>query len=113
MGTASRNLKEHCTAKGESIGGTGKLVNDLNTKIQNYYRHAIKDNHADIMKHKISAIVFYLTSTDMTPRHVHCPPGEKSWCFWKKTEVKKEKLGPHKDYETVPNEIRKKTVPIF
>ena len=48
MGTALRNLKEQCTAKGESIGGKGfKLTNDLITKIQNYYGRTIEDNHAD------------------------------------------------------------------
>ena len=48
IGTALRNLKEQCTAKGESIGGKGfKLTNDLITKIQNYYGRTIEDNHAD------------------------------------------------------------------
>ena len=34
MGTALRNLKEQCTAQEESIGGKGKLTNDLITKIR-------------------------------------------------------------------------------
>ena len=115
MGTALRNLKEQCTAKGESIGGKGKLTNYLITKIQNYYGRAIKDNHTDIrlMKQRIFAILFHLTSTDRTPRHMHCPSGEKSWCFWKRAEAKKETPGPHKDHETVPNEVGKKMVSIF
>jgi len=50
IGTALRNLKEQCTAKGESIGEKGfKLTNDLITKTQKYCERAIKeDNHADI-----------------------------------------------------------------
>ena len=48
MGTALRNLKEQCKAKGESIGGKRKLTSDLITKIQNYYGRAIEDNHADV-----------------------------------------------------------------
>ena len=115
MGTALKNLKDQCTARGEQIGGKGKLTNDLITKIQNYYGRAIKDNYGDmkVMKQRIFAILFHLTSSDSTPRHMHCPPGEKSWCFWKRAEIKKETPGPHKDHETVPNEIGKKMVPVF
>ena len=30
------------------------------------------------MKQRIFSIPFHLTSTDNSPRHFHCPPGEKS-----------------------------------
>ena len=65
------------------------------------------------MKQRIFAILFHLTSSDRTPRHVHCPPGEKPWCFWKRAEEKKETPGSRKDHETVPIEVGKKMVPIF
>ena len=91
------------------------VLSYLITKMQNYYGCAIKDNYGDmkVMKQQIFAILFHLSSSDSTPRHMHCPPGEKSWCVWKKAEIKKETPGPHKDHETVPNEIGKKMVPIF
>ena len=65
------------------------------------------------MKQRVFAVLFHLTSTDRTPRHIHCPPGEKSWCFWKRAEAKKETPGSYKDHETVPNEVGKTMVPIF
>lgn len=115
MGTALKNLKDQCTAQGQSISGKGKLTNEKIVKIQNYYGRAIKDNSEDpeLMKQRIFAILFHLTSTDENPRHVHCPPGEKSWCFWKRAEAKQESPGPHKDHETIPGEVGKKLVPIF
>ena len=115
MGTALRNLKDQCTTQGQSISGKGKLTNEKILKIQNYYGRAIKGNSEDpqVMKQRIFAILFHLTSTDENPRHVHCPPGEKSWCFWQRAGAKQESPGPHKGHETLPNEIGKKLVPIF
>ena len=66
-----------------------------------------------VMKQRIVVILFHLTSSDSTPRHMYCPPGEKSWWFWKRAEIKQETLWPHKDHESVSNEIGKKMVPVF
>ena len=80
MGIALRNHKEQCAANGELIGGKGKLTNDLISKMQKYYECAIKGNHTDtkLIKQRIFAMLFHLTSTYRIPRHVHCPPGGKS-----------------------------------
>ena len=55
----------------------------------------------------------YMSSTDQDQKHVHCPPGESSWCFWQRALAKSVPLGGHKDHETLSTEIGKKLVPIF
>ena len=67
----------------QSFSGREMLTKERALKIQNYYGHAIKDNVHDpaLPKKRIFAILFHLTPTDSNPRHAHCPPGEKSWCF--------------------------------
>ena len=84
-------------------------------KIQNYYGQAVKDNADDIelLKKRIFAILFHLTSSDDHPKHVHCPPGEHSWCFLQRDVANKRTPGSHTEHETLPAEIGKKLVPIF
>ena len=84
-------------------------------KIQNYYGRAINDNLGDssMMKKRVFAILFHLSSTDAAPKHVHCPPGKKSWCFWQRAVAKSEVAGKHKDHEGLPIETGQKLVPIF
>ena len=73
MATALNNLVQECKSQKQSI--TGKLTKEKILKIQNYYGRAIKDNTHDItlMKKRIFAILFHLTSTDSNPKHHHCP----------------------------------------
>ena len=115
MGTALNNLK--CRVQGQSIIGKGKLTNQMITKIQNYYGRAIKDHSGDVslMKKRIFAILFHLTSTDKEPKHTHCQPGERSWCFWQRALSKNENPGAHKEHETLPVDVVPilKLVPIF
>ncbi len=66
-----------------------------------------------MLKKRIFAILFHLSSSDTTPKHVHCPPGEKSWCFWQRALAKSETPGSHKSHETLPADIGKCLVPIF
>ena len=115
MGTALRNLVAEAKAKKKPIGGRGKLTKETMTKIQNYYGRAIKDNSGDtsMMKKRIFAILFHLSSTDAAPKHVHCPPGEQSWYFWQRAVAKGEVPGKHKEHEGLPVEIGQKLVPIF
>ena len=115
MGTALRKLSAESKSQGSSISGRGKLTQVKLTKIQNYYGRAIKD-HADdleLLKRRIFAILFHLSSSDDNPKHHHCPPGQDSWCFWQRAVAKSVEPGPHKDHETVPAEIGKRLVPIF
>ena len=98
-----------------SIAGKGKLTKEKILKIQNYYGRAIKDNSHDtlLMRKRIFAILFHLTSTDSHPKHNHYPPRERSWCFWKREEAKRGNPGPHKEHRSIPVDVGKKLVPIF
>ena len=85
MGTALRRLSVEAKAQGSSISGKGKLTNAKIMKIQNYYGRAIKEysNDVDLLKKRIFAIFFHLSSTDQNPKHQHCSTGSNSWCFGK------------------------------
>ena len=115
MGTALRKLSAEAKLQGSSISGKGKLTNAKILKIQNYYGRAIKDHANDIglLKRRIFAILFHLSSTDENPKHQHCPTGPSSWCFWQRALSRSVEPGSHKDHETVPTDIGKQMVPIF
>ncbi len=115
MGTALRKLSAESKSQGASISGKGKLTQAKILKIQNYYGRAIKDHadDVDLLKKRLMAILFHLSSTDENPKHHHCPSGENSWCFWQRALAKDVEPGSHKDHETVPTDIGKRMVPIF
>ena len=115
MGTALRNLVATAKAQQQSISGKGKLTDIKIKKIQNFYGRAIKDHSGDIemLKRRIMAILLHLSSTDNSPKHAHCPPGESSWCFWQRSLAKDQTPGPHRDHETLPPEVGRKLVPVF
>ena len=115
MGKALRDLIALSKSQKESISGKGKLTQEKVNKIQNYYGRAIKDNVGDIplLKKRIFAILLHLSSSDKNPKHVHCPPGETSWCFWQRAIAKSETPGSHADHETLPSDVGRKLVPIF
>ena len=115
MGTPFRKLVETTKAQGSSISGRGRLTHEKIIKIQNYYGRAIKDNTNDIqvMRQRIFAILFHLLSTNESPKHMHCPPGPKSWCFWQRAVADGKNPGDHKENDTIPVEVGKKLVLIF
>ena len=115
MGTALRNLIDDCKSRKESISGKGKLTAIKITKIQNYYGRAIKDhcNDIELMKKRIYAILFHMSSSDLFPKHHHCPPGEKSWCFWQRAIAKGSTPGSHSEHETISPDVGQKPVPFF
>ena len=115
MGTALRNLIDDCKSRKESISGKGKLTAVKITKIQNYYGRAIKDhcNDIELMKKRIYAILFHMSSSHLFPKHHHCPPGEKSWCFWQRAIAKGSTPGSHSEHETLSPDVGQKLVPIF
>ena len=115
MGSALRKLKDDRKTSGQSISGKGKLTDALVKKIQNYYGRAIREHSDDTlqMKKSIFAILFHLSSSDQHPKHVHCPEGDKSWCFWQRALSKKEDPGSHNDHETLPAVVAKQLVPVF
>ena len=111
MGTALRKLVDVLKAQGKSISGRGKLTKEKIVKIQNYYGRAVKDNANDIplLKKRIFAILFHMCSSDEHPKHMHCPPGEKSWCFFQRSLAKSEEPGSHKHHDSAWKQL----VPIF
>ena len=115
MGTALRNLVAMSKAQKVQLSGKGKLTQMKIAKIQNYYGKAIKDNSSDIqlMKKCIMAILLHLSSTNKMPKHMHCPPGNHSWCFWQRAIANSTVPDSHEDHETLPPDIGKKLVPIF
>ena len=76
---------------------------------------AIKGNSCDIqlLKKPIMAILLHLSSTYKMPKHMHCPPGDHSWCFWQRAIAKSTVPESHEEHETLPPDIGKKLVPIF
>ena len=115
MGTALKKLVDSSKAQGSTISGKGKLTQEKILKIQNYYGRAIKDNAHDIelAKKRIYAILFHMTSSDAYPKHMHCPPGPTSWCFWQRNVANGKEQGSHKEHETLSADIGKQMVPIF
>ena len=115
MGTALRKLVDVSKAQGKSISGRGKMTKEKILKIQNFYGRAVKDNANDIplLKKRIFAILFHMSSSDQHPKHMHCPPGEKSWCFFQRSIAKSEQPGSHKHHDTISAEVGKQLVPIF
>ncbi len=109
MGTALQKFVATEKAKGESIAGKGKLTQQKIMKIQNFYGRAVKDNSNDlkVLKKRIFAILFHLSSSDEHPKHIHCPPGKSSWCFWQKAVANEKEPGSHKDHKTIPTAVRK------
>ena len=67
----------------------------------------------ELMKKRIFAILFHMISTDSNPKHVHCPPGEKSWCFWQRAMAREEEPSQHEEHETLPLEAGQMLVLIF
>ena len=115
MGTGLRKLVDTAKAGGNPISGRGKLTKDKILKIQNYYGKAVKENGHDLvlLKKRIFAILFHLTSSDDIPRHMHCPPGPTSWCFWQRDTANERQPSSHKEHETLPAEVGKLLVPLF
>ncbi|GFV23055.1 uncharacterized protein TNCV_5101521 [Trichonephila clavipes] len=87
-----------------TLGGRkqGSLTDKNITKLQNYYRKAIKDNvpDTDKMKTAIYASLMHCSSTDKKPMHGKCPEGESSWCFYKRAIAKGETPGSHSSMKT-------------
>ena len=65
-----------------------------------------------MLKKRIYAILFQLSSSDEHPRQVHCPSGERSWCVWQRANTQGKDQGSHTDHDILSAEIGKKLVPI-
>lgn len=67
------------------VNSLGKLIDELSV----YYGLAIRNhfNSVEDMKNAIWATFNHKSSTNEQPKHELCPPGETSWCTWRKVEA--------------------------
>lgn len=87
MGRRLRKLKQ--TTKGLGGKGKGKLIDPMIGKLSKYYGLAIRKNPKSIkkMRDAIWATFYHYSSSDDNPQHSLCPPGNQSWCKWRKAEA--------------------------
>lgn len=99
-GTALRKLvkdttTEYTTKAGDVrqrklLFGKGKLTENVTEKLTDYYGDAIRRNvgktveemQKDIYMGHILPLLLNRPSTDEKQKHLYCPVGEQSWCFW-------------------------------
>nr|XP_042908183.1 uncharacterized protein LOC122271327 [Parasteatoda tepidariorum] len=118
LGTALRNKVKEYKARGECLGGKkkGHLTDITINRLANYYRKAIEDNapNFDKMKNAIFASLYHCTSTDKSPKHMKCPEGSESWCFFNRAKAESRKPPSHKNMKTTLKEdIVAKILPVY
>ena len=90
VGDTSSKQSERINSTSTPIGGTGQLNEETMNSMQNFYGLAIRQNLNDKyeMKKAVGATLFLCTDiTDSESRHLFFPPGEDSWCKYKKDIV--------------------------
>lgn len=114
MYTAIEILKNKSRGTDFPLTGKGRLTVALHKKLPNYYANALKKNKGDplAMKNAVYAGVFHMVSTDEEPHHTYCPPGESSWCFFRRAEAKNEQPEPHKKAD-LSKDVLKRLLPIY
>ena len=116
MGTALRKLPENHRGQklsdGKTIGGQGRLTDNLINSLQNYYGDAIRHSKGDVpkMMKAVQATLLHFNSTDEQPRHRLCPDGEGTWC---KYQVAKAKGTVYKHKKPIPEAIVTLLKPIY
>ena len=98
LGSALRNLVSDMSKKGVTLGGRkpGSLTANKIRTLGIYFARAIRSNStAEGMKTAILASLHHCYSTDDHPRHMYCPSGESSWCFYKKDIANHKYPGGH------------------
>ena len=88
--TRLRNRVKEYKGTSTPIGGRSQLSEKTIDSMQNFYGLALCQNLNDKyeMKKTIGAILFHCTDiTDAESPHCFCPPGEDSWCKYKKDIV--------------------------
>ena len=75
---------------GKTIGGVGRLTDDLINSLQNYYGTAIRCNRGNLqgMVRAVQASLLHCNSTDESQCHHLCPEGTNSWCKWQKAKAR-------------------------
>ena len=119
LGRRLRELKKDRTplSDGKSIGGRGRLTDDLCDRLQNYYAMAIKNGlklpgepFTNIAR-LIWASLAHTASTDDNPRHQFCPSDEDTYCGWWKWKAGKQDSYTHKNL--IPEAVLKAIKPVY
>ena len=115
MGTALINL-----SKNERLGGRGdgRLTKQKAITLQKYYGRALRNNigeDVETIRCAIWASLLHCMSTDESPHHNRCPPGEESWCFYQRAQAAGQHPPPHADNINTPlsGAVAEKMVPVY
>ncbi|GBM59385.1 hypothetical protein AVEN_17417-1 [Araneus ventricosus] len=108
-----RHEKEEIS-EGKTIGGRGRLTDELIKKLTTYYGNAIRKNKNNLfsMRKDIWAIWMHFVSTDADPQHHFCPTGENSWCKYNQAKFKNS-LEKFKHKSSVPRAVMVMIKPKF
>ena len=86
VGANLRKLKKDYAGKklsdGLSLGGRGRLTDNLIKDLQSYYGMAVRRHSNDVpaMARANWASLIHSTSTDAKPQHQYCPSAPDTWC---------------------------------
>lgn len=113
MGTAVRNLVQKQKGEGkQSLGGRGRLTNELITRLSAYYGWALKSNDdVDAMQKAVMATYKRITSTDVCSDHSLCPAGADSWCSHNAAKAKGDPEPRHR--YNLPKEVAEAMLPVY
>ncbi|XP_077493058.1 uncharacterized protein LOC144104115 [Amblyomma americanum] len=114
MGTALRNLVQKQKGEGKrSLGGRGRLTNDLIMRLSTYYGWALKSNDGDVdaMQKAVMATYRHVTSTDEHSDHSLCPTGDNSWCRQNAARAKGEPEPGH--HYNLPKDVAEAMLPVY
>ena len=117
MGTALRKIKKDYGKRklsdGRTIGGAGRLTEQLCDDFQRYYGSAIRNNLGDLqgMVKAVKAILHHSWSTNEAPDHQYCPEGESSWCKFQRANSTGQTPPAHRT--TIPKAVGDVIKPVF
>ncbi|GFW36575.1 uncharacterized protein TNCV_1955751 [Trichonephila clavipes] len=90
VGTRLLDLKSKTEKKSYAMGKAKVVLTDsIISKIQSYYRMAIRNNINDLhsMKTAVWAVYFHLLSSNESPQHERCHAIINTWCKFQKIEA--------------------------
>ena len=95
------------------LTGRGKLTAAIQKKLCGYYGSNLKLNAPNVqaMKNGVYASLMHIVSTDEDPRHLFCPPGERSWCFFQRAKATNQVPRPHKP--DMNRRVAEKLLPLY
>ena len=109
VGTRLRNLtksSKEILSDGKKLGGAGRLTENVNNTLQNYYGKAIRQNIGNLyaikksvaavllyaIKKSVAAVLFHCSeSYDSETRHQFCLRTKDSWCKFQADKVTEKK----------------------